>query len=77
MAQEKSGIQISTKAFIQAVAIIFILMLAAGILTRVVPAGQYARVEVNGRQVIDAESFVLTELSHLALVYCSVRSLCC
>jgi uncharacterized ion transporter superfamily protein YfcC len=60
MAQEKSGIQISTKAFIQAVAIIFILMLAAGILTRVVPAGQYARVEVNGRQVIDAESFVLT-----------------
>ncbi|MEW6094590.1 MAG: SLC13 family permease [Chloroflexota bacterium] len=61
MTETKSGIQISKKAFIQAVAIIFALMLAAGILTRLVPAGEYARVEVDGRQVIDAESFTLTE----------------
>ena len=61
MAEKKSGIQISTKAFVQAVAIIFVLMLAAGIMTRVVPAGQYARVEVNGRQVIDAESYAAAE----------------
>ncbi|MBI4731619.1 MAG: YfcC family protein [Chloroflexi bacterium] len=61
MAESKSGIQISKKAFIQAVLIIFALMVAAGILTRVVPAGEYARVEVDGRQVIDAESFTLTE----------------
>lgn len=60
MTQQKSGAQISTKAFIQAVVIIFILMMAAGILTRIVPAGQYARVEVDGRQVIDAASFSLT-----------------
>ncbi len=61
MTETKSGIQISKKAFIQAVAIIFALMLGAGILTRLVPAGEYARVEVDGRQVIDAESFALTE----------------
>jgi uncharacterized ion transporter superfamily protein YfcC len=61
MTETKSGIQISKKAFIQAVAIIFALMLAAGVLTRLVPAGEYARVEVDGRQVIDAESFTLTE----------------
>ena len=60
MTQQKSGAQISTKAFLQAVVIIFILMMAAGILTRLVPAGQYARVEVDGRQVIDATSFTLT-----------------
>ena len=55
MTEQKSGAQISTKAFLQAVAIIFFLMMVAGILTRVVPAGQYARVEVDGRQVIDAD----------------------
>lgn len=61
MAEKKSGIQISRKAFLQAVAIIFVLMLAAGILTRLVPAGEYARVEVDERQVIDATSYTLTE----------------
>jgi uncharacterized ion transporter superfamily protein YfcC len=61
MARPKSGAQISTKAFLQAVAIIFILMMGAGVLTRVVPAGQYSRVNVDGRQVIDAASFTFTE----------------
>jgi uncharacterized ion transporter superfamily protein YfcC len=61
MTQPKSGAQISTKAFLQAVAIIFFLMMAAGILTRLVPAGQYTRVEVDGRQVIDATSFTFIE----------------
>jgi uncharacterized ion transporter superfamily protein YfcC len=61
MIQPKSGAQISTKAFLQAVAIIFFLMMAAGILTRVVQAGKYDRVEVNGRQAIAATSFMYTE----------------
>jgi len=61
MTQPKSGAQISTKAFLQAVAIIFILMMVAGILTRLVPAGQYSRVDVDGRQVIDATSFTFSE----------------
>lgn len=58
MTQEKSGIRISRNAFLQAVAIIFSLMLAAGVLTRVVPAGEFTRMEVDGRQVLDAGSFV-------------------
>jgi len=57
MAEQKSGAQISVKAFIQAVLIIFALMMVSGILTRVIPAGSYARVEIDGRQVIDAETF--------------------
>jgi uncharacterized ion transporter superfamily protein YfcC len=61
MAETKSGVRISRKAFLQAAIIIFALMMAAGILTRIVPPGQYARVEVDGRQVIDPASFTLTD----------------
>jgi uncharacterized ion transporter superfamily protein YfcC len=46
--QSKSSAQIITKAFLRAVAIIFFLMMAAGLLTRAIPAGQYARLEVDG-----------------------------
>jgi uncharacterized ion transporter superfamily protein YfcC len=59
--ESKPGARISRKAFIQAVVIIFALMMFAGILTRLIPAGQYARVEVDGRQVIDANSFTYIE----------------
>ncbi|MCX7025341.1 MAG: hypothetical protein NT080_12100 [Spirochaetes bacterium] len=55
--EKKSGAQISKKAFLQAVAIIFVLMMVAGVLTRLIPAGEYARVEVEGRAVIDPASF--------------------
>jgi uncharacterized ion transporter superfamily protein YfcC len=55
--EQKSGTQISTKAFIQAVAIIFVLMMVSGILTRVIPAGQYARSVEDGREIIDPNSF--------------------
>jgi uncharacterized ion transporter superfamily protein YfcC len=58
--EPKPGARISRKAFFQAVMIIFALMMFAGILTRLVPAGQYTRVEVDGRQVIDAGSFTYT-----------------
>ncbi len=61
MSDKKAGAQISAKAFLQAVLILFALMIIAGILTRIVPAGQYARVEMDGREVIDPDSFVLTE----------------
>ncbi len=62
MSNEQAGLRISRKAFIQAVAIILILMVSAGIMTRLVPAGQYGRVTVEGRgEVIDAESFTYTD----------------
>jgi uncharacterized ion transporter superfamily protein YfcC len=57
---EKAGAQISTRAFVQALLILLFLMLAAGALTRVVPAGSYARVVANGRELIDPQSFTLS-----------------
>ena len=59
----KAGAQISTRAFNQSVAILFTLMMAAGILTRAIPAGSYAReysgatIEQEGREMIDPSSF--------------------
>ncbi|HCM96128.1 MAG: hypothetical protein A2X25_04225 [Chloroflexi bacterium GWB2_49_20] len=60
MTTQKSGAQISTKAFLQAVTIIFVLMMLAGVLTRIIPAGQYSRNLVDGREVIDPNSYLLT-----------------
>jgi uncharacterized ion transporter superfamily protein YfcC len=57
MAEQKSGAQISKKAFVQAVLIIFLLMMAAGTLTRIIPAGHYERVLEDGREIIDPASF--------------------
>lgn len=55
--EQKAGAQISQRAFIQSLVILFVLMMIAGILTLVVPAGQYTRVEVDGRETIDPASF--------------------
>ncbi len=59
--QPKAGAQISTRAFIQSLLILFVLMLAAGALTRLIPSGSYARLEQAGREVIDPSSFALVE----------------
>jgi uncharacterized ion transporter superfamily protein YfcC len=56
-----SGAQISKKAFIQSTLILLFLMVFAGILTRMVPTGNYLRIEQNGREVIDPTSFKYTE----------------
>jgi uncharacterized ion transporter superfamily protein YfcC len=55
--EQKAGAQIGKRAFIQSLVILFILMMVAGILTVVVPAGQYTHVEVDGRDTIDPASF--------------------
>ncbi|MBL8102395.1 MAG: YfcC family protein [Anaerolineales bacterium] len=59
--EQKSGAQISQKAFIQSVLILLALMVIAGVLTLVIPAGQYQRVEVNGRETLLPDSFAFTE----------------
>jgi uncharacterized ion transporter superfamily protein YfcC len=41
--------------------IIFLILIVAGILTYVIPSGKYERVEFEGRQVIDPESFHYVE----------------
>jgi len=53
----KAGAQISKRAFLQSLIILFVLMMLAGLLTRLVPAGQYDRVEVDGIETIDPASF--------------------
>ncbi len=57
--EEKAGAQISQRAFVQSVVILFVLMIAAGILTRLVPAGSYTRLLQDGREVIAPDSFQL------------------
>ncbi len=59
--QAKTGAQISIRAVLQALFILFVLMMAAGILTRVVPAGSYQRSEQDGRTIILPDTFTYTE----------------
>jgi uncharacterized ion transporter superfamily protein YfcC len=61
MDNQKSGAQISRRAFIQSVLILFLLMIFAGVLTLVVPAGQYQRVVLeDGRETILPETFTMS-----------------
>lgn len=55
--EQKAGAQISTRAFVQSLVILLVLMLAAGVLTLIVPAGSYARTVQAGREIIDPQSF--------------------
>lgn len=65
MDSRKSGIQISKKSFFSSVTILFILMIGAGILTKVIPAGVYERTIVDGREIIDPDSFrVISDVSY-------------
>ena len=59
--EQKAGAQISQRAFIQSILILFLLMMVAGILTLVVPSGSYNRIEVDGRETIDPNSFQFVE----------------
>lgn len=54
---ERAGAQISRRAFIQSALILVVMMLAAGFLTLILPAGEYQRIVVEDRQVIDAQSY--------------------
>jgi uncharacterized ion transporter superfamily protein YfcC len=58
--EQKAGAQIGKKAFIQSIVILFVLMMLAGVLTLIIPAGKYTRLEVDGREVIDPASFQFT-----------------
>jgi uncharacterized ion transporter superfamily protein YfcC len=55
--EQKAGAQISKRAFIQSLLILLVLMIAAGVLTLVVPAGSYTRIVEGEREVIDPDSF--------------------
>ena len=59
--EQKAGAQIGKRAFGQSLVILFVLMMIAGILTLVIPAGQYTRIQVDGRETIDPASFQFIE----------------
>jgi uncharacterized ion transporter superfamily protein YfcC len=54
---QKAGAQISKKAFIQSFIILLLLMIIAGVLTRVLPTGVFDRQMVDGREVIIPGSY--------------------
>lgn len=58
---EKAGAQISKKAFIQSFLILLLLMLVAGVLTRVVPTGSFDRVVEDGRSIIVPDSYKIVD----------------
>lgn len=56
MTTEKKGVNISTKSFITAIAVIFVLMCLTYALTFVIPGGEYARsLDASGNLVIDTQ----------------------
>ncbi len=59
--EAKTPVTISRKAFLQSALVLLLLMLMAGVLTRLVPAGHFARIMIDGREVIDPASFHLIE----------------
>ncbi len=60
---EQSSLQIGKKAFFSAIVILLCLMIFAGILTRVVPSGEYQRAQVDGREMVVPGSYTAVEVS--------------
>lgn len=58
--ENNSGIQISKKSFFSSVAILFVLMMAAGILTYVIPAGSFEKILVDGKEAIVPGTFAFS-----------------
>lgn len=55
--ETKAGIQITRKAFLQSALILLLLMLLAGVLTVVLPPGQFERSVVEGRSRVEPGSY--------------------
>ena len=56
MSKEKKGINISTKSFITAIVVIFILMVLTYGLTFIIPGGEYARTDTSTPSAITASA---------------------
>ena len=54
-------ININKKAFVSSVLVLLVLMILAGVLTNIIPAGRYERQLVDGRLIIDPDSFQYTD----------------
>ena len=60
---EQSSLQIGKKAFFSAIIILLCLMVFAGILTQLVPSGQYERSMVDGREMVVPGSYTPVEVA--------------
>ncbi|NMD42722.1 MAG: YfcC family protein [Firmicutes bacterium] len=58
---ESAEIRIGKKAFITTAVIILCLIILSGVLTQLIPAGSYERVLVDGKELVDPQSFHLVE----------------
>ena len=47
------GIKISNKSFLLSLIILLVLMIVSGMLTRILPPGEYDRIIVEGRETIE------------------------
>ncbi len=61
--KDRSSLQIGKKAFFSAILILLILMIFAGVLTRVVPSGEYERKVVDGREMVVPGSYSPVEVA--------------
>ncbi|MBE6596779.1 MAG: YfcC family protein [Ruminococcaceae bacterium] len=58
---KKSSLKISKKSFISSVLILLLLMICAGVLTILIPSGEFQRTEVDGREAIIPNTFTFKE----------------
>jgi len=61
--QEQSSLQIGKKAFLSAIIILLVLMIFAGVLTRIVPSGEYERKLIDGREMVVPGSYAPVEVT--------------
>ncbi|HNW86848.1 MAG TPA: AbgT family transporter [Candidatus Limiplasma sp.] len=62
---EEASLKIGKRTFLIAFIILLLLMITAGILTRVIPTGSYEREIVNGKESVIQNSFQLTNMAQL------------
>ncbi|MBN2878013.1 MAG: YfcC family protein [Clostridia bacterium] len=66
---DNKAISIGKKSFIISLSILLALMIFVGVLSRVIPAGEYDRAIVDGREIIDENSFRFIESTDKLPVY--------
>jgi uncharacterized ion transporter superfamily protein YfcC len=59
--ETKAGAHISKKAFFQSIIILLVIMILAGVLTKVIPAGRFDRIIQGERELIQPDSFSFVE----------------
>ncbi|MFH1513504.1 MAG: hypothetical protein ABIG45_09150 [Bacillota bacterium] len=63
--REVATLKIGKRSFITAFIILFLLMMAVGVLTQVIPTGSYERATIDGKETIIQDSFRFTEAARL------------